>query len=189
MQDQGFTDFSQLESYYIDNLLNIILDVPDKKNYIVWQEVFDNGVTLNADTVVNVWKDGYEPEMSAVTSAGFKTILSSCWYLNDISYGSDWVEYYACEPLSFDGTQDQYDLVMGGSGCMWGEWVDGTNLISRTWPRASAVGERLWSAQTVTDTTEAGPRLEEQRCRMLERGINAEPFNGPNFCAVDYLVQ
>jgi len=69
-----------------------------------------------------------------------------------------------------------------------GEFIDGSNVISRSWPRSSAVAERLWSDRNVTDIKDATERLEEQRCRMIRRGINAEPLNGPGYCEYEVNV-
>ncbi|CAJ1070352.1 beta-hexosaminidase subunit beta isoform X2 [Xyrichtys novacula] len=102
MDQEGFgQDFTKLESFYIQKLLNIVTST--KKGYMIWQEVFDNGVKLNPDTVVHVWMGGTSSdEMSRVTEAGFTTILSAPWYLDYISYAQDWQKYYKVEPLSFN---------------------------------------------------------------------------------------
>ncbi|XP_048383266.2 beta-hexosaminidase subunit beta isoform X2 [Stegostoma tigrinum] len=175
MQKQGFgSDYRKLESFYIQNLLDIVTS--HMKGYMVWQEVFDNGVQLKPDTIIHVWKGGYQQQMAAVTLAKFHALLSSPWYLNVISYGQDWRKIYAVEPYNFNGTAAQKKLVIGGEACLWGEYVDATNLASRLWPRASAVGERLWSTEATTDTSDAYKRLTKHRCRMVRRGIPAEPL-------------
>ncbi|XP_070845348.1 beta-hexosaminidase subunit beta isoform X2 [Chaetodon trifascialis] len=185
MDQQGFgQDYSKLESFYIQRLLEIVTTT--NKGYIIWQEVFDNGVKLKDDTVVHVWIGGRsDEEMSKVTTAGYTTILSAPWYLDYISYAQDWQKYYKVEPLSFNGTEEQKKLVIGGEACLWGEYVDATNLTPRLWPRASAVAERLWSAKEVTDINDAFSRLSAHRCRMVERGIPAEPLFS-SYCPREY---
>ena len=88
--------------------------------------------------------------MRRVTGEGLRAILSSPWYLNYISYGSDWTKYYKEDPYHFNGAEEQKQLVIGGEACIWHEFVNNNNLIARLWPRASAVAERLWSPREVS---------------------------------------
>jgi hexosaminidase len=102
--------------------------------------------------------------------------------LDELSSGGDWEKFYNCEPLDFDGTDEQKKLVLGGEACMWSNDVNEYNIMPRLWPRASAVAEKLWSAQDVNDVGAARPRLEEHTCRMNRRGIAAQPPNGAGVC-------
>ena len=107
--------------------------------------------------------------MSDITSQGYQAILSSPWYINFVSYGyQEWYKFYKVDPLTnFTGSAEQAKLIIGGETALWTEYVDGTNLENRLWPRASAIAERLWSASSVNDPEEAKFRLDEQRCRLL----------------------
>ncbi|XP_038068948.1 beta-hexosaminidase subunit beta-like isoform X1 [Patiria miniata] len=175
-------NYSKLEAYYEKRFLGIVEDLLAKP--IVWQEVVDNGVQVNLETVVHVWKQPWQSELHNVTKKGYKALLSTPWYLNLAGnpYGQPWRQIYDIEPLKFTGTAAQKALVFGGEACMWGEYVDATNVIQRSWPRGCAVAERLWSAENVRDVNEAASRLAEQRCRMVRRGLKAEPVTGPGFC-------
>lgn len=116
---------------------------------------------------------------SQVIDSGRKALLSSCWYLDHLQPGGDWGDFYFCEPCT---NITNCDSVIGGEACMWAEVVNEYNFISRIWPRASAVAERLWSAEVVNNGTEASRRLEEHTCRLNRRRIHAQPPNGAAFC-------
>lgn len=201
MQKMGYGSTFELLNYYWQRLFTIIDKARPNTKKVVWQEVLDMSVPAT-DSIAHVWKgdniDDIMNEMASVTANGHKAILSSCWYLNYIKYGADWGYmdnsnmrlrglYYECDPTNFQGTAAQKALVLGGEAAMWGEFVDGTNLTPRLWPRASAVAERLWSDPLVTQSADdAWPRLHEFRCRMLNRGFPTEPPNNPDYCPYEW---
>jgi hexosaminidase len=126
--------------------------------------------------------------LNQVANEGYNVILSSPWYLNYISYGKyntitsvmnlEFFKYYEVEPfrefngkifveyivqfdfsIDFVGSNEARERILGGEACMWGEFVDGTNLLPRLWPKASAVAERLWSDASVNNSEDAQFRL------------------------------
>ncbi|KAF2878772.1 hypothetical protein ILUMI_27399 [Ignelater luminosus] len=184
MEENNIESSKQLEDYYIQKLLNISHNLTKKA--IVWEEAFTDGVQLSSSTIVQIWKDwvigGWQWTTYKATNAGFPVLLSACWYLDYLVSGGDWRKFYDCEPLSFIGNDQQKALVLGGEACMWTESVNEYNIEPRVWPRASAVAEKLWSAENADTYNEAAKRLEEHTCRMNKRGIEAQPPNGPGFC-------
>ena len=48
------------------------------------------------------------------------------------------------------------------------------------------MAERLWSDASIKDIDDASGRIEENRCRMIRRGIAAEPFDGPGYCNYEF---
>uniref|UniRef100_A0A3Q2G2C4 Beta-hexosaminidase n=1 Tax=Cyprinodon variegatus TaxID=28743 RepID=A0A3Q2G2C4_CYPVA len=186
MQKMGFgLDFSKLEAFYIEKILNITLAL--RKTSIVWQDVFDYHERRKSLSVVEVWKQGcYLCEVRRVVKAGLRVILASPWYLDQPGPTHNWARYYNVWPLAFKGSEKQKQLVIGGEVCLWGEYVDATNLSPRLWPRASAAAERLWSNEKQTSSVDrAFPRLQEFRCKLLRRGIQVEPLY-VGYCKHEY---
>ncbi|KAK6188319.1 hypothetical protein SNE40_004517 [Patella caerulea] len=181
MKQMNYTAL-QLEQYYFQKVLNIVRDLYRKN--IVWQDVYDNGV-LSAGTIYQVWKSDWQSTIATLTAAAYETILSSCWFLDNISNSNEWIKYYQCEPYDFKGSMEDKQRVKGGEAILWSTYVDDTNLMTKIWPGASAVGERLWSDISVNNVTAAFPRLIEHHCRMVRRGISAEPL-GPGYCIKEY---
>eukprot|EP00475_Leptophrys_vorax_P019352 TRINITY_DN2642_c0_g1_i1.p2 TRINITY_DN2642_c0_g1~~TRINITY_DN2642_c0_g1_i1.p2 ORF type:complete len:188 (-),score=65.35 TRINITY_DN2642_c0_g1_i1:28-591(-) len=180
MNEQNLTDYAEVEQYFETKLLQIVGESLNKKT-IVWQEIFNNGLKVRPDTVVNVWK-GYDSRtIEQATAAGLQVVVSGCWYLDHLN--DDWDTFYNFDIQDFNGTAAQKALVIGGHSSMWGEHVDVANFMSRTWPRASSVAEKLWVNEQYS-TGQVRPRLADFRCRMVARGVPADSI-GPGFCAVE----
>ncbi len=197
MAARGWTDYDLLEQFYEQRLIPIV--AATGKKYIVWQEIFDNGLKIDPHTIVDVWIDSpWKDELARVTKAGYSAILSAPWYLNYIGnpynendackakgnfYGEgDWCQYYLVEPLNFTASEEQKKRVIGGEGCMWAEYSSPANVVSNTWPKAAVVGERLWSSADTRDLADIAYRLPTFTCELNRRSIEAAPVTGPGYC-------
>ncbi|RPA83068.1 hypothetical protein BJ508DRAFT_78474 [Ascobolus immersus RN42] len=187
---------------YISRFVNHIHDVVRENGMspVVWEEmVLVWNITVKTDTLVQAWIDA--ESIKRITEKGYKVIAGSYkhWYL-DCGKGQwldfkmkDFDQFYPfndyCAPVhnwramySFDPlaglTDEEKKLVIGGEAHMWSEQTDPASLDSTVWPRASAVGEVLWSgrldaAGNNRTFEDASQRLGEFRERMLARGIQA----------------
>lgn len=179
MKDHSIKDEVEMFELFEQKLLKIV----DTRRPIVWQEVFDLGINVSQDTIVDAWKDWGDQAkyaMGNATEQGLDVILSSCWYLDHLN--QDWKDYYKCDPRSkFNGTDEQMSHVLGGHASMWGERADASNFMSRVWPRASSAAERLWSGPNNVAESTIDDRMYDFRCHMVQRGIDAGPI-GPGVC-------
>ncbi|KAJ1962003.1 Glucosamine-6-phosphate isomerase (Glucosamine-6-phosphate deaminase) (GNPDA) (GlcN6P deaminase) [Dispira parvispora] len=172
-----------------------------KKVPMVWEEAFlIAGSNLPNGSIVQMWLK--EEELPNVVKSGYRVVASPyfAWYLDcglgnwvvgGGGYHNSWCEYNSWERMySYDParglSEEESKLVIGGEVCMWTEQVDSMNLDSTVWPRAAAVAEVLWSGKgnqgRALSSTEALPRLQDQRFRMVARGIRAAPLQ-PLWCA------
>ena len=71
--------------------------------------------------------------MGSIVQRNFSAILSACWFLSMVRYGQDWQDLYTCDPHHFEGTEEEKQMVLGGEACLWSEYVDGTNFMSKLW--------------------------------------------------------
>ena len=125
----------------------------------------------------NQWRKLVE----SLTKSGKRVVLSSPWHVDEAVLPKSWSDWWMTEPMAAFGKRaslEQQELVLGGEVVVRSELIDATNTISRTWPLAATMAERLWSQATaLVDVGDAEQRLFRLRCRMIARGIPASPIS------------
>lgn len=155
----------------------------DNKTLMMWRPGIGDSVSAAdtpADTIYDVY-GSYNTSATATTRDGFRVVRSADYYLDTIctrdpnpqKYGTyygyfEGFYYYDRERDPVLGQINvsaggRPELVIGGKANMWGEHVDANNFMPRVWPRTSILAERFWSAEDVTDSFAAHPRLHEFR--------------------------
>ncbi|XP_049877245.1 beta-hexosaminidase subunit beta-like [Pectinophora gossypiella] len=181
MEKHNMTSSNDLSTLFYKRIVSFL---KEDTRTIVWEESYEANVPFARDTLVQVWKN--ERLTAELLNGGRFVLQSSGYYLDQL--GTTFTKFYKVEPrLAVKDKVANETLLqnlVGGEACMWGEMMDDANVISRVWPRTSAIAEVLWSDTRREVTSQVLQRAEEQVCRMKRRRIHAEPSSGPGFCVL-----
>lgn len=171
--------------YYFKRLIKTLKDTASKKKqtkrFIMWEDVLKNTLEVPTDSILQVWL-GSPSNILALNRQGYRALYSSCWYLDDYKRAVMWHDYYTCEPSPYGAEAEEKGRLLGGEACLWAEFITTDTLMTFMWPRASAPAERLWSPKSTRDVSNAQMRIQEQRCRMIYRGLPTGHISGPDYC-------
>src|SRR5262249_29961545 len=126
------------------------------KILIGWDEVLHPD--LPQDIVVQSWRGA--KSLAEAASKVYRGILSSGYYLDHLEPAS---RHYAVDPLGGDAaklTPEEQSRILGGEACMWSEYVTAETVDSRSWPRAAAIAERMWSPAESSNSASMYERME-----------------------------
>jgi hexosaminidase len=165
-------DADGLQAYFNRRLQKVVAKYG--KRMEGWDEILDPD--LPKDIVIQSWRG--QKSLTEAARHGFSGILSAGYYLDHMEPAST---LYAVDPLDHDAanlSDEGKARILGGEVAMWGEFVSPENVISRIWPRAAAVAERLWSPQDVKDLASMYRRLDAVSGEFegLAGGAPAEPL-------------
>ena len=136
MQRMKFTNGVQVEQYFINRVQKFLHTA--NRTVIVWEDLFDEGVSLDPSTIIHVWKDQATLNQvrnlfswiyrisshSQVISQGYKGLISAGWYLGvqvpkdgtiHGLYYDTWQDFYQNDPLNgVTAPKNKQDLILGG---------------------------------------------------------------------------
>jgi hexosaminidase len=155
MRAHNLKNNADLQAYFNTRIQKIV----DKhgKTMEGWDEILRPD--LPKTIVIQSWRG--QQSLADAARQGYRGLLSSGYYLDLMGSAAS---HYAVDPFA-DGaanlSDEEKQKILGGEACMWAEYVSPENVDSRIWPRAAAIGERLWSPQNVTDVNSMYSRMEE----------------------------
>ena len=170
MKSLGLNDEHELQSYFIGRMSTWLSD--NGRRLMGWDEILEGGLAPGAS--VMSWR-GIEGGIAAVQQ-GRNAVMSPtshCYF--DYPYSSISTEHvYGFDPIPKGLTPSQENLILGGQGNLWSEWLPEWSDVERmAFPRALALSEVVWSPKAGRSWKEFSPRLEAQMVRLDSLGVNS----------------
>jgi hexosaminidase len=170
MKEHGLADSFALQTDFNKKILPII--ERNGKKMIGWDEIFQPD--LPKSTVIQSWRG--QKSLAEAAKQGYMGILSNGYYIDLFFHAED---HYKVHPLTGEAanlSDAEKARILGGEATMWGELISPEVVDSRIWPRAAAIGERLWSPVEVDDADDMYRRLAVHSQRLELLGLNHRTF-------------
>jgi len=156
--------------------------------------------------IIQIWAESTSTMIADLLNEGYRTIFSNvdalyldCGFQAWVGNGHNWCSPYKGWQTIYDNNphaiyarqtnstaaDEAYEkgLLLGGEAALWSEQADEHNFESRIFPRASALGERLWSNPIGANAHAAAEfRMVTNRERMAQRGLRPDRLQ-PEFCS------
>ena len=198
MADRGTTSLQDVYVYFETRIHE--LAAKHGKNVQTWHDAFVAAHAVSKafpeGAVAQVWMSSAQVNnassgMGSLVKQGASVVRSSGYYFSQgFSTGGSpvtWEPILNSDPIPPNLTKEEQERVLGGEVCMWGEVTDDVFIDQKIWFRASAFAERYWSSNA-TISSYCGPdgcsymtpsiqaRLVKHRCRLVQRGIQAQAY-------------
>lgn len=165
--------------YFVGRVANIVKKYG--KTPIGWDPI-DTSPEIDSSVILQNWKDSNEAarakSMNMIISIAKKAYLDMK-YNKDTPYGLDWAGYINVEDAyNWDPTNyAPKNLILGIESPLWTETIENREALDyMIYPRLLGYSEIGWTPKENRDWVEYKIRLEKQKERMKNQGINY--YNG-----------
>lgn len=189
MTKHGIVDYNELQVYYRRRQKEAIASPRTK---IYWANEGQH-IPPAPEDIIHFW--GAQDSYSTISALPNKVILSPEDYLyvnsginfiwgNYFGNFTTWLNVYQMDlnPVEIDASR-----ILGAAVTLWGEVNTDQTLDVYLWARGSALAERLWTGNHITQSTkqinmvDLATRLSFFEDLLVSRGINAAPVTN-RFC-------
>ena len=158
-----------LWSNYIENISTYLQGYYDKVIFQIPNAIWQHS-SFSGSCVIISNLDKWE------LNSGYGT-----WYEELSTRYTSWQRVYEYRPWARNMT-----CIEGGEVIVWTSTLDANGLDAQIWPRGAAFAERLWSDRAESVTHSVQTRLNLQRQRLMNRGIESTPL-GSMWCACNTI--
>ena len=181
MKREGLKDEKELQSWFVRRIEKIVN--ADGRSIIGWSEILQGGLAPNA--AIMDWIGGSRE----AASAGHNVVMTPTEYCYYDFYQSTnratepkaatWggpltlSKMYSYDPMPTNMPTDLQPYILGTQGNLWTEWIPSLSHVEyMMFPRACALAEVGWSAQSTRNWDDFMRRLQVQANRFKELGVN-----------------